>query len=71
MSIVRGNYNEYLGRIIKQQRVALPITLHALAAISGVSASHLGRIERGERYPSAHILNRICRPLEFREEELP
>ena len=59
-----------LGRILKQQRVALPLTLQELSATSGVSSSHLGRIERGERFPSAHILRKIARPLGFDEDEL-
>ena len=62
--------NNDLGRIIKQQRIAIPLTLQELAATSGVSSSHLGRIERGERFPSAHILRRIARPLGFEEDEL-
>jgi len=62
--------NNDLGRIIKQQRIAIPLTLQELAATSGVSSSHLGRIERGERFPSAHILRRIARPLGFDEDEL-
>lgn len=37
---------------------------------SSVSSSHLGRIERGERFPSARILRRIARPLGFDEDEL-
>ena len=59
-----------LGRILKQQRVALPLTLQELAIASRVSSSHLGRIERGERFPSAHILRKIARPLGFDEDEL-
>lgn len=59
-----------LGRIIKQQRITIPLTLQELAATSGVSSSHLGRIERGERFPSAHILRRIAQPLGFDEDEL-
>ena len=62
--------NNDLGRIIKQQRITIPLTLQELAATSGVSSSHLGRIERGERFPSAHILRRIARPLGFDENEL-
>jgi transcriptional regulator with XRE-family HTH domain len=62
--------NSDLGRIIKQQRIAIPLTLQELAATSGVSSSHLGRIERGERFPSAHILRRIAQPLGFDEDEL-
>lgn len=59
-----------LGRILKQQRIAIPLTLQELAATSGVSSSHLGRIERGERFPSAHILRKIAKPLGFDEDEL-
>ncbi len=59
-----------LGIIIKRQRLAVPMTLRELAATSGISASHLGRIERGERFPSAHILRRIAKPMGFEEDEL-
>ena len=62
--------NNDLGKIIKQQRITVPLTLQELAAASGVSSSHLGRIERGERFPSARILRRIAKPLGFDEDEL-
>ncbi len=58
------------GELIKQQRIAIPLTLQELAKASGVSASHLGRIERGERFPSGQILRKIARPLGFDEDEL-
>jgi transcriptional regulator with XRE-family HTH domain len=65
------NDNNYdLGKIIKQQRINTPLTLQELAAESGVSSSHLGRIERGERFPSARILRKIAKPLGFNEDEL-
>ncbi len=48
----------------------MPLTLQVLAAGSGVSSSHLGRIERGERFPSARILRKIAKPLGFDEDEL-
>ena len=64
-----GNLN-YLGRIIKQRRTAMSLTLRELATASGLSPSHLGRIERGERFPSAYILRRIAKPLAFDEREL-
>ena len=63
-------HDNKLGKILKQQRIAIPLTLQELAATSGVSPSHLGRIERGERFPSAHILRRIAKPLGFDEDEL-
>ena len=59
-----------LGSVIKQQRKLMSLTVRKLAALSGVSASHLGRIERGERFPSARVLRRIARPLGFEEDEL-
>ena len=72
-----ANYNDYmvdkqagLGEIIRQQRVAIPLTLQELANLASVSPSHLGRIERGERFPSARILRKIARPMGFEEDEL-
>jgi len=67
---MNDNSNSDLGKIIKQQRVTVPLTLQELTAKSGVSSSHLGRIERGERFPSAHVLRKIARPLDFEEDEL-
>ena len=61
---------ENLGRIIKEQRIRVPLTLRELADMSGTSPSHLGRIERGERNPSAHVLRKIAKPLGFDEDEL-
>jgi transcriptional regulator with XRE-family HTH domain len=48
----------------------MSLTLGELADKSGVSASHLGRIERGERFPSGRILRRLAKPLSFEENEL-
>jgi len=64
------NNSHNLGEIIRQHRITVPLTLGELAARSGVSVSHLGRIERGERFPSARVLSRIALPLGFNEEEL-
>jgi len=59
-----------LGEILRRQRVTIPLTLGELAAMSSVSPSHLGRVERGERFPSAHILRKIAKPLGFEEDEI-
>ena len=59
-----------LGRIIKQRRLMIRLTLQKLAILSMISVSHLGRIERGERFPSASILQRMAKPLGFEESEL-
>ena len=68
--MTNNNNSQNLGEILKRQRVMIPLTLRKLAAISGVSSSHLGRIERGGRFPSASILRRIAKPLGFKESEL-
>jgi len=59
-----------LGKMLKLRRVMIPMTLQELARASDISPSHLGRIERGERYPSARILRRIAKPLGCSESEL-
>jgi len=59
-----------LGKILKQRRLTIPMTLQELARAAGVSASHLGRIERGDRFPSAQVLRRLAEPLGFSESEL-
>ena len=64
------NRSANLGEIIRQGRVTQRLTLSQLSAMSGVSSSHLGRIERGERYPSGSILRKIAEPLGFEENEL-
>ncbi|MFC2017406.1 helix-turn-helix domain-containing protein [Chloroflexota bacterium] len=70
IGLMDESYNNHLGGILKQQRIAVTLTLQQLAVMSGVSSSHLGRIERGERFPSAHILRKIAKPLGFEEDEL-
>ncbi len=59
-----------IGKTLKQQRLSLELTLRELAAKSGVSASHLGRVEKGERFPSGHILRKIAKPLDLDESLL-
>lgn len=67
MSINNGSE---LGSILKRQRLMIPLTLQELSTQSGVSSSHLGRIERGGRFPSARILRKIAKPLGYEESEL-
>ena len=70
MGMSGGSEREEFGRMIRQQRVMKPLMIQELARLSGVSQSHLGRIERGERFPSAAILRKIAEPLGFTEDEL-
>ncbi len=59
-----------IGKTLKQRRLSLELTLRELAAKSGVSASHLSRIEKGDRFPSGHILRKIAKPLGLDESLL-
>ena len=59
-----------IGSFIHQQRVALSLTAQGLAEATGLSASHIGRIERGERSPSGIVLRKLSKPLGLREDEL-
>ena len=59
-----------LGEILKQHRKAKGLTLQLLSQRSKVSVSHVARIERGERFPSGHILHKLASPLDFSEVEL-
>jgi len=68
-AMATNNRND-LGKILKQRRVTIPMTLQELGQAAGVSPSHLGRIERGDRFPSARILCKIARPLSIDEQEL-
>jgi len=66
----RGELGNDLGRILKQRRVIASLTALELAHQSGVSPSYVGRVERGERFPSARVLRKIARPLGIDETEL-
>ena len=59
-----------IGKIIRNQRKSIPLTLSQLSGMSGVSKAHLGRIENGQRVPSAHTLQKIANPLGFDLNEL-
>ena len=64
------NCSAELSSLIRRQRLSNKLPLGELAAQSGVSPSHLGRIERGEHFPSAHILQKVAEPLGSDVEEL-
>ena len=69
MQTVEAN-KSHLGEILRQRRVMTRLTLKDLSDVTGVSISHLGRIEQGNRFPSARVLHRIAKPLGLGEGEL-
>ena len=62
--------NKELGWILKQRRLLKGLTLVKLHDLSGVSPTHVGRIEHGKRFPSATTLRKLAEPLGFGEVEL-
>lgn len=53
-----------IGKELKQCRFFLGLTLKQLSARSGVSASHIARLERGERSPGYDIVLKLGKALE-------
>ena len=62
-----ANQSIDLGRLIKQQRRSMDLTLAMVGKSSRVSVSYLGSIENWKRFPSARILRKIAKPLGFEE----
>jgi transcriptional regulator with XRE-family HTH domain len=48
----------------------MSLTLQELADRSGISPSYIGRFEHGERFPSAGVLKKIAKTLNFNINEL-
>jgi len=59
-----------LGKMLKRRRISLRLGLKEVADRSCVSSSYLGRIERGERFPSGQVLRKVAKPLGYEEAEL-
>lgn len=59
-----------LGEKLKELREQRGLTLGELAKAASATSSFLGRIERGERDPSATVLRRLAEPLGRTEVEL-
>jgi len=59
-----------LGKIIKRRRTMIPLTLMELSAKSGVSISHLRRIESGNSPLTARVMHEVAKPLGFDDNEL-
>jgi transcriptional regulator with XRE-family HTH domain len=54
---------ETLGIVIRRERQELGLTLKELAERSALSVVYLGEIERGKKYPSALVLERLAQAL--------
>ena len=59
-----------LGKMIKDARADKGLSQAALAESAGVSASEIGKIERGEKEPSQDVLKKMAKPLGFTQKAL-
>ena len=59
-----------LGKMIKDARVDKGLSQAALAESAGVSASEIGKIERGEKEPSQDVLKKMAKPLGLTQKAL-
>lgn len=59
-----------LGAYVREQRRLGELSLRRLSEISGISNPYLSQIERGQRRPSADILQQLARALEISAETL-
>lgn len=59
-----------LGLILRRERKSRRLTLRELADRAGVSLVYLGEIERGKKYPSALVVERLAAALELDVSDL-
>jgi transcriptional regulator with XRE-family HTH domain len=53
---MRNNANNKLGKLLRQRRTELGLSLHAVAELAGIGKAQLSRIETGERSPKPDTL---------------
>src|SRR5579859_6107160 len=56
---------EIIGRVIRQQRQDRHLTIKDLGEKAGLSEIYVGEIERGQKYPSAEVLESLADALDL------
>ena len=64
LDILSRKHNEDFVKELRLRRLTKGLTLAQLSMLSGVSASHIARIERGERLPGYRIAIKLKETLE-------
>lgn len=54
---------EIIGRVIRQERQEHGLTIKELGEKAGLSEIYVGEIERGQKYPSAKVLESLAQAL--------
>ena len=56
---------QILGRVIRRERQYLHLTIKELGDKAGLSEIYVGEIERGQKYPSAKVLESLAEALDI------
>ena len=64
----RREQDQPFGEWLRRERTSKGLTKVQLSRLSGVSDSHIGRIEKGERIPRYDIARKLQRALEERAD---
>jgi len=65
-----ADLQETIGRVIRQERQARSLTIKELGEKAGLSEIYVGEIERGQKYPSAKVLESLASALDLDIAEL-
>jgi transcriptional regulator with XRE-family HTH domain len=65
-----ADLQEVLGRIIRRERQVRDLTIKELGEKAGLSEIYVGEIERGQKYPSAKVLESLAEALELEIADL-
>lgn len=65
-----ADLQEIIGKIIRRERQLRQLTIKELGEKAGLSEIYVGEIERGQKYPSAKVLESIARALDIDIAEL-
>lgn len=61
---------ETVGTVIRRERAARQLTMRELAEQANISLVYLGEIERGKKYPSPVVLERLAEGLDLEVPDL-
>jgi transcriptional regulator with XRE-family HTH domain len=60
-----ADLQETIGRVVRQERQARNLTIKELGEKAGLSEIYVGEIERGQKYPSAKVLEGIASAMDL------
>ncbi len=65
-----SDLQQCMGIVIRRERQERKLTLKELAERSALSVVYLGEVERGKKYPSASVLERLAAALDLEVPDL-